>query len=420
MKKIVAVLLVAFCILAAPALAGTTLRVVGVNHPYVEAIRDMIPEFEKETGIKVNLEMYGEDQLGQKLTTEFAAGGSSVDVFSTRPPQDARVMYRNGWYADLAPYIKATADYDWDDFSQSAHDAVTFDGFVVAIPTVNECHVMYYRKDLLEAKGLKVPTTMEELYDVVGKVTDRANDITGVALRGQRSPLVTQFSSFLFSYGGDFFDNDMNATINTPEALAAMKMYGDLLHNYGPEGALNMSWPQAAAIFAQGKAAFWIDASSLSSNVLDPAKSTVADKTGVAVFPAGPAGAKMYNISQWALGIYSGSQNKDAAWQFVEFMTNKKGITYMQGTGLNQCPRQSVWETPEGTAKFHPEWVKAVAASTNGVPYDRPLLAAVSQARDIIGEVVTAAIEGRDDATVKQRADQANVRFQALLDREKQ
>ena len=418
MKKFLAAVLVAVGLLAVPALAGTTLRVVGVNHPYVDAIKNMIPEFEKETGIKVALETYGEDQLGQKLTTEFAAGGSSVDVFSTRPPQDARVMHRNGWYADLAGYIKDAPGYDWDDFTQSAHDAVTFNGFVVAVPTVNECHVMYYRKDLLEAQGLKVPTTMDELYDVVGKITDKQNDIAGIALRGQRSPLVTQFSSFLFSYGGDFF-KDGKATINTPEVIAAMMMYGKLLHNYGPDGALNMSWPQAAAVFAQGKAGFWIDASSLSSNVLDPAKSVVADKTGVAAFVAGPAGAKPYNISQWALGIYSGSKNKDAAWKFVEFMTNKKGITYMQGVGLNQCPRKSVWETPEGTANFHPEWVKAVAASAiTGVPYDRPLLAAVGEARDIIGEVVTAAIEGRDEKTVKDRADAANVRFQALLDRE--
>lgn len=417
MKKFLAAVLVAVGLLAVPALAGTTLRVVGVNHPYVDAIKNMIPEFEKETGIKVTLETYGEDQLGQKLTTEFAAGGSSVDVFSTRPPQDARVMHRNGWYADLAGYIKDAAGYDWDDFTQSAHDAVTFNGFVVAIPTVNECHVMYYRKDLLEAQGLKVPTTMDELYDVVGKITDKEKDIAGIALRGQRSPLVTQFSSFLFSYGGDFF-KDGKATINTPEAIAAMMMYGKLLHNYGPDGALNMSWPQAAAVFAQGKAGFWIDASSLYMNVLDPSKSTVADKTGVAAFIAGPAGAKPYNISQWALGIYSGSKNKDAAWKFVEFMTNKKGITYMQGEGLNQCPRKSVWETPEGTAKFNPEWVAAVAASADGVPYDRPLLAAVGEARDIIGEVVTAAIEGRDEKTVKEKADPANVRFQALLDRE--
>jgi len=51
-----------------------------------------------------------------------------------------------------------------------------------------------------------------------------------------------------------------------------------------------MSWPQAVAVFAQGKAALYTDADSISENVLNPTKSTVADKTGVAPFPAGPRG----------------------------------------------------------------------------------------------------------------------------------
>ena len=83
-------------------------------------------------------------------------------------------------------------------------------------------------------------------------------------------PLVTQFSSFLYSMGGDWFDADRKATINTPEALAAIDLYGTLLREYGPPGVLNMSWPQAVAIFAQGNAAMYTDASSIYANLLDP------------------------------------------------------------------------------------------------------------------------------------------------------
>lgn len=422
MKKItiflLSVFLVSIILISAAAAAPKTLRVVALNHPFVEAVADMIPGFEKETGIKVKLETYGEDQLTQKLTTEFTAGNSNIDVFATRPPQEAKVMYRNKWYTNLTPYIQKTPDYDYNDFTDGSREIVTVDkDFIIAIPVVNECHVMYYRKDLLSAKGLKVPATIQELYDTVGKLTDKKKDIYGIALRGQRSPLITQFSSFLFSYGGDFFDSKTRkATINTPEALAAIAMYGNLIRNYGPEGALNMSWPQAAAIFAQGKAAFWIDASSLYKNVMDPEKSAVAAQTGVAPFPAGPKGAKMYNISQWALAINSTSKQKDEAWQFIEYMTNKKGTTYMQGEKANQCARKSVWDTEAGTKNFPKDWAKAVAASASGVPYDRPQVIAVGEARDIIGEAVVAAIEGKDYKAV---AKSANEKFQQILDREK-
>lgn len=410
--------LIALAVSAPAAFAAQkTLRVVAVNHPFVEAIREMIPAFEKETGIKVNLEMYGEDQLGQKLTTEFTAGSSNIDVFTTRHLQEGRVMHKNKWYADLAPYLKNAPGYDFDDFTEGAKATVTYDGFITAIPVVNECHVMYYRKDLLKAKGLSVPATIDELYAAAEKITDKKKEIYGVALRGQRSPLITQFSSFLYSYGGDFFNaKTRKATVNTPEALAAIEMYGKLLKNCGPEGALNMSWPQASAIFAQGKAAFWLDASSLYQNVLDPAKSTVADRTGVAPFPAGPAGSKMYNITQWSLAVNNGSKQKDESWKFLEYMTSKKSITFIQGERSNQCARKSVWASPSGTKGFNAEWAAAVAASAAGVPYDRPQVVAVGEARDIIGEAVVAAIEGKNFKSV---AESANKRFQELIDREK-
>ncbi len=56
---------------------GVSLRVVTANHPWTEALKPMIPEFEQATGMKVNLEQFFEDQLTQKLTVELTAGSSS-------------------------------------------------------------------------------------------------------------------------------------------------------------------------------------------------------------------------------------------------------------------------------------------------------------------------------------------------------
>lgn len=417
MKK-VAMLVATALFVSSFALAGEkVLRFVGVNHVATDAIEKKIPEFEKATGIKVVVEKFGEDQLNQKLTTEFTAGGSNIDVFMTRPLQEARIMARNKWYENLEPFVAKTPGYDFEDFSPSARESITINGVVTAIPLVNESEVLYYRKDILQKHGIAVPATLDELVDAVRKVTDKQNEVYGFVARGQRSPLITQFSSFLYSHGGDWFDLDTKkATVNTPEFLAAADMYGTLLREYGPGGVLNMSWPQAVAVFAQGKVAFYTDASSIYPNILDPTKSTVADQTGVAVFPAGPAGANMYNVTAWALGIYSSAPNKDAAWKFIEFMTNKEGITYLQGEHAIQCSRDSVWQTPEGTRNFPADWAKAVAQSANGKPYDRPLVVAVGQARDIIGEIVVGSIEGMD---FKPIADRQNARFQQLLDRER-
>lgn len=394
--------------------AGTELRLVGANHPWQVAITPMLAEFEAQTGIKVTFEALGEDQLNQKLTTEFTAGSSDIDVFMQRPLQEARVMQLNGWYEDLANCVSDPA-YDFADFADGAVGTTTVNDVLTGVPIVTEQEVLYYRTDLLEAAGLEVPKTLDELKAAAEALTDKDNEMYGFVARGQRSPLVTQFSSFLYSSGGDWFDENRQATINTPEALAAIDLYGTLLREYGPPGVLNMSWPQAVAIFAQGNAALYTDASSIYANVLDPELSAVADKTGVAVFPAGPAGSIMYNVTSWGLSMHSGSKNKEAACEFIKWATSKDIVSRTQGEGAVPGARDSVWASPAGSAAFPADWVEAVAASSNGRGYDRPLVIAVTQARDIIGAAVNVAIEGGDYVAA---ANDANAQFQALLDSE--
>jgi multiple sugar transport system substrate-binding protein len=176
-----------------------------------------------------------------------------------------------------------------------------------------------------------------------------------------------------------------------------------------------MSWPQAVAVFAQGNAGLYTDANSIFQNMLDPARSQVADKTGVAVFPAGPKGAQMFSVTSWGLAIPGGAKKADAAWEFIKWATSKEVTTRIQNQGAVPGARTSVWETPEGRAKFPADWIAAAKASAAGKSYDRPLVVQVGKARDIIGSAITAAIEGKN---VEAAAADANRQFQALLDSE--
>lgn len=398
---------------------GTTLRVLLSNHPWTNAILPLIPEFEAATGIQVNVETYFEDQLTQKLLVEFASGTSTIDVFMQRPLQEAKQFQKNGWYADLLPFATDPnmTDPDWDlnDFFPSALMAETVDGVLTGIPLVTEQEIIYYRKDVLAEAGIAVPTTMDELEEVARRLHNPATGFFGFVSRGQRSPAVTQFSSYLYSFGGDFHV-DGRATLNTPEAIAAFEFYGKMLRNYGPPGVLNMSWPQALAIFAQGKAALYTEASVFYSNMLDPNQSVVGDVVGFARFPAGPAGSKPYSIVSWGLSMARSSRNKEAAWEFIKWASSKETTLRTQA---HQVPsaRTSAWQDPAGVANFPPQLVEVImASSSDAMPYDRPNVISVGEARDIVGSVIVTAIQGGD---VKAAADRANREYQALLDREK-
>lgn len=394
---------------------GTTLRVILSNHPWPDAIRPLIPEFEAATGIKVQIESLFEDQLSQKLLVEFASGTSTIDVFMQRPLQEAKQFQENGWYANLLPFAEGDLDIDLDDFFPSALLAETVDGVLTGIPIVTEQEIIYYRKDLFERDGIKVPTTMEEFEAAAAHFNDPDNGFFGFVSRGQRAAAVTQFSSFLYSFGANFDVNGV-ATISTPEAIEAFTFYGDMLRNYGPPGVLNMSWPQALAIFAQGNAAMYTDASVFYSNMLDPEQSDVGELVGFAQFPAGRAGSRPYSIVSWGISMAETSKNKEAAWEFIKWATSKEITLAAQ---FRQVPsaRTSAWENPEGVVNFPAQLVDVIMASSEGsMPYDRPNVIGVGEARDVVGSVIVAGIEGGDVAGVAARA---NRDYQAILDREK-
>lgn len=398
---------------AAKPFEGQIIRYVAANHMWNDAIKPLIPEFEKETGMKVSLESYEESQLTQKLSIEFASGNSTVDAFMTRPLQEGKMFAKAGWYEPLDNYIKnSSADWDWNDFMKANVNAGIENGKQVSIPLVNECEALFYRTDLFEAKGIKVPTTFEELEAAAKALNDPANEVYGIVSRGNMGAAVTQFSSYLYGFGGDFI-KDGKCVIDSPEAVEAIKYYGKLLNNYGPPGVINMSWPQAVALFASGKVAMYTDASVMLANMTNAKDSKIVGKIGVAPFPAGPKGFKPYMVTSWALAIAPNSKNKDAAWEFLQWSTNKANMTKGQLAGVSQT-RNSVWADPSVTAKLLPGFEEVSMKSAEaGIAYDRPVMTSVGEARDAIGSVIVKSITsgGTDDIAklAKEAAEKVNV-----------
>ncbi|MDQ6739304.1 MAG: sugar ABC transporter substrate-binding protein [Actinomycetota bacterium] len=381
--------------------SGTTLNVVFANHAWATGIQPLLAQFQQASGIKVSISSYGETQLSDQLTTRFTAGGGTIDAFMFRPLQEGKLFANNGWLQDMTTSTGG-ADWNWSDFQAPSRGTVTFDGKVYGVPIVTEREILYYRKDLLQAKGITVPKTLDDLMVAAQKLNDPTNGMYGFVARGMRAAAVTQFSSYLYGFGGDWAKNGASA-IGSPEAVQAYKFYGKILHDYGAPGVLNMNWPQAIAIFGQGKAAMYTDADSLYPNLLDKTKSIVTDKVGYAVFPAGPAGAHPYNVTSWALGVSAASKNQDAALEFVKWATSQPVVAQLQAGGLPGA-RASVWNSPQGTSGFPAELAKVIQDSAaTGIDHDRPLVVHVAQARDIVGGPIVTAIQGQDvDAAVKQ------------------
>jgi multiple sugar transport system substrate-binding protein len=394
-----------------------SLSIVAANSPWTEGLGPLIQEYEEETGISVEIETYSNEQLNDNLKVRLNAQESNFDLMVYQPQDVMREFVRNGWLLDLSEHVESDAEWGWEDFQASTREAVELEGGVYGVPLMTERHIVYYRSDVLEEEGVEVPETLDDLMAAAETLHRPEENFYGVAIRGGRVPMVTQFSSFLYSFGGDFQDEEGNATIDTPEAIAAYEFYGELAGNYGPPGIANMDWVEASAIFAQGNAAFYLDADSQAYTFLDESNSSVADTVAYASFPEGPAGSLPYNIVPWAAGVNAFSENQDAAWDFLAWVSNEENTKRLLGEATVPVARDSAWEDPEATESFPEGLVEIVQnIGESSVGYDRPRVEQVPRAREIVGGPGVAAIAGEDVASAAARA---NEEFQSLYDSER-
>lgn len=389
-RNVLVVMALVFCLAfplfaqgAAEAAPKQEIRVLLANHPYGELLKTKIPEFEAKTGIKVNYESLQESQLTNKLTTEFATKSSTVDVFMTRPLQEGLMFIKNGWYEGLD-------SYNFADYPSNSVDIGRKGGKAYIVPLVTEWQVLYYRKDLFKKAGLSVPTNFTEL-EAAAKALNK-DGVAGFASRGKGAAAVTQLSSYVYNFGGRYLDGG-KAVFDSPEALEAIRYYGRLLGNYGPQGVTSMSWENVMPVFQAGKVAMWTDASVFYGQIVDPAKTQIpAADIGVAQLPRGPKGDSPFIVVSWGMAMSSASKNKDAAKQFLDWATSKELAIEGMLSNITMA-RDSAWADAEVRRIMNPGLVETQAhAAKNGYPYDRPFMSSVGQARDLIGEVIIESI----------------------------
>jgi multiple sugar transport system substrate-binding protein len=300
----------------------------------------------------------------------------------TRPLQEGKMFYKNGWYEPLT--------MDFSDYPKTALSVATFASKVHIVPLVTEWQVLYYRKDLLQKAGLKVPTNFTELEAAARKLNSES--VAGIASRGKSAAAVTQLSSYVYNYGGLYLDKGV-AVFDSKPAVDAIRFYGKLLGNYGPKGVTSMSWENIMPLFQAGKIAMWTDASVFYGEIVDPAKTQVgAANVGIANFPAGPKMNSPFIVVSWGMAVAKQSKNKDLAMRFLQWATSKEMATKAMLANITVA-RSSAWEDKAVLAKVNRGLVETRAyAAAHGNPLDRPYMSAVGEARDQIGELIIESI----------------------------
>ena len=396
---------------------GTTIRVLANRHPWTDAIEPLLPEFTALTGIEVNLEVYPEDQFRSKRSVEMVSGVAEIDVTMLMPMQGGPRWISEDWAVPVDQFLNdpllTSPEYDKEDFLGAALDSemsTTYapkgKKYLVGIPITVENQALMYRKDVFEKYNLSVPKTVEEMYQTAKFVNENIPDMVGIVMRGKGAAATSQWSSMLYTYGGNWLDDNGCPAVNTPEAIGAFEMWGKLARD-GSVGQelVAYHWYETTTDFSQGRAAMHWGPCNFNAIYEDPEKSKVVGKVGYTRIPEGPTGKSIPYIGTWGLSIPYLSKSREAAWYFIQWATSQGIVKRLQLEHMILGGRKSAWQDPQLEKYLPKDLIESSMASLEvAKPFNPPVIQ-ISEFRDIVGAVIVTAIQGGD---VKAAADEAN------------
>ena len=398
-------------------LAQTTLTIATVNNGDMVRMQGLTDDFTSQNpDIQLQWVTLEENILRERVTTDIATKGGQFDVM-TIGTYEVPIWAAQDW---LLPLDNLGADYDVDDLLPAIRNGLSHEGKLYAAPFYGESSFIMYRTDLFEQAGIEMPDapTWEFVADAARRITDRANDINGICLRGkagwgENMAFLTATSN---AFGARWFDENWQPQFDQPQWKETLQFYVDLMKDAGPAGASSNGFNENLTLFQQGKCGMWIDATVAASFVTNPAESQVADKVGFALAPDTGLGKRGNWLWAWSLAIPAGSQKADAAQKFIAWATSKEYLELVaENEGWANVPpgtRTSLYENPEyqAAAPFAKMTLDSINAAdptnptVDPVPYVGVQFVAIPEFAGLgttVGQLFSAALAGQmsvDDA----------------------
>jgi len=353
---------------------------------------ELIPEFEEMTGIKVEVDRMNYMRMRDKQLLEFSKPTGDYDVIVMVGPISKTEYVKSGYLHPLEDFLEdpemTFPEYDFDDFIEAY---VTVQGIVCldckgkdiylgggpdsdtklyAIPASSETSIFAYRKDLFEQYDLKVPDTWDEVLELSKFFYENVDGVYGLTMRGESGHQAgAAWLNFADPFGVKMFDENWEPQFLTKESIEVLEFIKKMVE-YGPPGIPGFSVGAADNAFLLGQAAMYFDHSRIAGLVRDPDQSTVVGKVGYSITPKKVT--RLAETGGFGVAIPSNSQNKEAAWFFITWMTSKDVEKRLADQGVQLTDRMSILMDPELQAKFEeyevltrqepdPDWRPAIA-----------------------------------------------------------
>jgi multiple sugar transport system substrate-binding protein len=388
--------------------AGQTVTFSVPAHPHYDAMMKVLPEFTKETGIKVEVDKLAMGRMKEKQLLEMAKPQGDFDLgcyvvmwkteyVTKKLIQPLQPFFDNPALADPAYDMKDVVPIYLENLGMVGGPKGYLAGpgaQLYGMPYGAETSVLAYRRDIFAKHNLKPPETYDDFSKLLRVIKDKEG-IGALASRGQAGhQCVHAWLLHLNPLGGAVFDEKWRPRFADETGVAALKFLQEVVAT-GPAGIAGYGQGESNTAFLQGQAAMYLDSTSIAGLVNDPAKSQIAGKVSYALHPKGVR--RSSQSGGLGLAIPRNAKNADAAFLLMQWLTSKaqdKAVTRAGGAPM----RNSTLADAE-LVRQYPEFITFREALKYSNPDWRPIISVWDRINvQALGVGISEALTGRKTA----------------------
>lgn len=300
---------------------------------------------EQQAALSKNLvDKFNDTHPGYHLTVEYRSSvnkdmavalsaDEGPDIIYESSPSLALTYIQAGKYANLDEYA---AKYGWGDkLLGCMYDSGVYEGSLYSLPMGMNIIGMVYNKQVLDANGWSVPTTLDELTAIMDEAMEKGMYASVTGNKGWQPTNEDYTSLFLNSFGGaDKVYGALTDQIawTDPALVGAIQTSADWYQKgYLGTDYFSLDWADSAMLLADGRAPFYFGPLKFIQNLMGYAVDDKADAFGFTAFPATSADIPAtYTVGATGLlAINANTEHKDACAEFLDMMMTNDFVESM-------------------------------------------------------------------------------------------
>tara|TARA_B100001123_G_C15253971_1_gene1003909 strand:+ start:327 stop:1751 length:1425 start_codon:yes stop_codon:yes gene_type:complete len=248
---------------------GTIVHFASSGKRLANSLRAVKPLFDKVFP-NVTLEVVSKpmSEALTQINTYMRSKSDAFDVITQDHAQFA-ALDAMGALTDMGPYIEPFPEW-YEDYKQDVPQRYRHmwnvpkgpapPGYVAALAPDGNAMMTFYRRDVFEKAGIKVPVTWDEAVEAAKEIHDPEHERYAYCAAMARNFWAGyQFYGILRSWGGDYFADEVNGdwtpTIESEEGYQSLRILTEL-QKYAHPGSANFGEDEVNQTFAQGHALY--------------------------------------------------------------------------------------------------------------------------------------------------------------------